>query len=204
MLMQSQRNQGTGNSLPGCAGRVSKTYPNRARWASSLIMTIIAGGILASCRASDITAPAFEQKSPKPNPKPSMEATVINPTKVEIPAPTAIVNPCDPLTTLVVDAKTTVSMHSTQNFNSFHVYMSTSTKGRATDPNTGVTWIVDTDNFQEMEVAAGSETTKEQDQLYVSQGPPPNWLMHWLMHVTVNPAGVVTAKADNFKAGCKG
>jgi len=70
--------------------------------------------------------------------------------------------------------------------------------------NLGNTYVANQEDYSEFNGPVGSEATSRTTFREISQGFAPNFVIHALMHVIVNPDGTVTAFVDYFNAECQG
>jgi hypothetical protein len=164
-------------------------------------MTVVAGSIVASCSASEITGPAVNPREQRP----LREATTFSQV-ITIPIPTPLIDPCN-AQTLDVDANLVITTHTTtSSISNFHFYEEMQTQGKATGIPSGNPYIVDSRSLEEYEAAAPFpfETTTEKQDVYVSKGPLPNFVMHLTIHKTVNALGVMTPAITNAQIKCTG
>lgn len=94
----------------------------------------------------------------------------------------------------------------TINNNSFHIVFQDNAQGiHGIGTPSGVSYSGSQhDNFVLNETIGASNVTEEGSFTEISQGSAPNFVVHDLLHITVNADGTVTATVDNFTAECRG
>lgn len=124
-------------------------------------------------------------------------------TNVRIPVNGAVFNPCNGETVTFngVDHFTaTVTLDGAGGFHiAFHDNIHVTASG-----SLGNEYVGNQEDNNEVNGRVGVEQTFALTFSEISKGSAPNFEVHMLLHITMNPVGTVTAFIDNFTSNCRG
>ena len=131
---------------------------------------------------------------------PVLAATVIN---TDIPVTTAVVNPCNAEFVPLGGTEHFIFRVTYDNNGGGHVGIHENIQVTGTGDK-GNSYVGNLANLYEGNAKVGSENTGMLSFDVISKGSAPNFLMHGVFHVTINPDGTVTAQVADWTAECRG
>ena len=124
-------------------------------------------------------------------------------TQLRIPVNGAVFNPCNGETVTFSGIEHFIASETSNGGGGFHLAERDNIHVTATG-SLGNSYEGNEEDSFELNGRFGVEQTIPQTFSEISNGSAPNFEVHSLFHITVNPNGTVTAFVDNFTASCRG